>query len=135
MDLKKYIKNKLNEYFDSEFSPEEFFGDAGMAAQDDIEAEYGKDGYTKMGDKEDVNKFVKDVMNSSEEEAQEYLKNAGAEFQIGDNVLVVSTNAQGHVEKILPDGSYKLSDGKVYSAEDLQIIHGMFGSKTNQGIY
>ena len=126
MDLKKYIKNKLNElhgsdFLNSEFSPEEFFGDAGMAAQDDIEKEYGKGGYTKMGEKEDVNKFVNDVMNSSEKEAQEYEQNAGRAFQIGDSVVVVSTSSKEHVEKVLPDGTYKLSDGQVYSAQEIEL--------------
>ena len=126
MDLKKYIKSKLNElhssdFLDSDFSPEEFFGDAGMAAQDDIEKEYGKGGYTPMGDKEDVNKFVKDVMNSSDQEAREYEQNAGRVFQIGDSVVVLSTNSKEHVEKVLPDGSYKLSDGQTYSAQDIEL--------------
>ena len=52
---------------EEEFSPEEFFGDAGEAAQNDMADEYGEDDFAPFGTMEDPNRMMRDLKKENEE--------------------------------------------------------------------
>lgn len=64
------IESEIRELVGEDFDPEEFFGDSGFSAQDDIEAEFGKDDFAPLGTFEDPNAFVSDLENASDDEAE-----------------------------------------------------------------